>query len=285
MLKLSRREEDFDSLNMLKGRPFQGAPVLVQSILRDYKIYDKLCLRNFCLSDEGMRIDRDNPNWTEVLDLIVFAIEEGIITLKEYLNEYGDEKKFLICLLRRYSDAEIRALTKNYPEFRDKYYYILKPLHTVIRCLSSKEPATLLLDDNYSVGDLVCEVIQNGYANVRDLFDIKRDGNYFIYFLESMYNDSEKNHTCLADKAEEEGIFEELENDKINLLLRCCKDDNYEQAKLLIESFFMYSVEDLEEVYKICLYYGIRGKAAQYIEEKLGSRAIDVQYELGLLDY
>jgi len=101
MLKLSRREEDFDSLNQYNQ--FLNKTI-IGKILKKYNIYSDQGLRYFCLNELGggdsvfkfrLRL--------EELCLVVYAIKTGVITLKEYVDTYnGDEDFFNYRFLNQY---------------------------------------------------------------------------------------------------------------------------------------------------------------------------------------
>ncbi|MHA1410830.1 MAG: hypothetical protein ACTSQY_11075 [Candidatus Odinarchaeia archaeon] len=235
------------------------------------------------MSDEGMKIDESNPNWVDVLYLVVFAIEQGVMTLKEYLDEYGDAKKFLFYLTKVYGASKLYDLTKDDPEFRNLYYPLAKKAEIVSYYFKNKSPAIVYVDERngYTLGDLVCELIKNYGVKIKYLFSSTKGGwNYFIYFLDSLYEDSESNYSCFYDKAEEEGIFDELEEQKMYLYFECCENNDIEQIKLLLD-FFNYSIEDLGKIYRTCLYYGINNNTVWDLKERLGHHLYEI--EEGLL--
>jgi len=86
MLKLSRREEDFDNLSMFH-QFFDETDI--GRLLKKYHVYNEEDLRRLCLRDLSGREYLKKVKLTpEESRIVLYAIETGTITLQEYLKTY-----------------------------------------------------------------------------------------------------------------------------------------------------------------------------------------------------
>jgi len=262
MLKLSRREEDFDSLNQYNQ--FYGKTE-IGKILKKYSIFSEPGLRSFCLNELGGTV-RDKFLSIEELCLIVYAIEIGTITLEEYIDTYeGDEdflnKKFMdyyelykdvindiINKKTDITDAVFSVFPKRLVKAFDLYDISLEKEEIVDFCydILYSYPETYI-DDSYTYAEFIVDCLKYGLISVRDLVVGAFDPLLLLQFIDDLSEDSYE-WGFIYRRMWDEGVFDYLKKHRMALLKKAIESRSTYDVKTLLENL-KYTDEELRGIY------------------------------------
>ncbi|MHA1410829.1 MAG: hypothetical protein ACTSQY_11070 [Candidatus Odinarchaeia archaeon] len=295
MLRFSRREEDFDNFSMFDKFLNDTS---IGRLLRKYNIFSKEDLRDVCLTVlSGATHSSLIPLSPGEISVILYAIETGAITYKEYFDTYeGKVDTFNRRFIEPYkehkelidnivkgkidiTDDEIEDITGflGSMEYVLDEYGISHDIEDVTEFCSDIIYANL--DDpnkqffwkglyDITIGDFVVLCIEKGLVDIYGLSPQDPVSSvYFIRFvdLESDYRTRE----FLKDVGEKIGVYDTFFQNKTQIINKIIEDEDSYMAHLIVDELDLLNYEDLKDFYRMALVKLDLAKVSHYFYDLL----------------
>jgi len=280
VLKLSRKEEDFDHLSMFR---WFFNETEIGKLLKKWDIFNEEELRALCLEEELSGRYRYEPLSLEGAFLVAYSIESGIITFDEYVDSYqgslSDFCNFFLLQLRGKELDYIRSLVERDPELRGEpcievFLVLPESYLVVISCYGrelSKEDITSFCYDsiyggtdpfeNYSYilggssrltnAEIIIFFIESGLVNPKDLVPEPRfllDTLGFLDYIRGLIGHPTF-YEYFNKLGHEYGIYKLIKDNKEEIIQHIIESGSQVDAELLLESGLL-TEEDIEYFYK-----------------------------------